>query len=64
MLLVMLYWCSFEVPVPLESQIAPLTGLGEVCSIYSSLQKTTALLVHWDWALLLNFILKRINSRA
>lgn len=51
MLLVMVYWCPFEIPMPLESQIAPLTGLGEVCSIYSSPQRTTVLLVLRNWAL-------------
>lgn len=61
MLLVMVYWCPFEVPVPLESQIAPLTELGEVCSIYSSPQRATFFLVLWDWALLLDFILKRMS---
>lgn len=57
----MVYWCSFEVLVPLESQIAPLTGLGEVCSVYPCLQRAMVLLIHWDQALLLEFILKRIS---
>lgn len=61
MLLVMVYWCPFEVPVPLESQIAPLTGLGEVCSIYSSLWRTMVLWVLWEWAFLLCFILERMR---
>lgn len=64
MLLVMVYWCPFEVPVPLESQIAPLTGLGEVCSIHLRLQRTMVLLVLWEWALLLCFILRRMSQGA
>ena len=64
MLLVMVYWCPFEVPVPLESQIAPLTGLGEVSSIHLRLQRTMVLLVLWEWALLLCFILRRMSQRA
>lgn len=61
MLLVMVYWCPLEIPVPSESQTAPLTGLGEVCSIYSSPWRTMVLLVLWNWALLLDFILKRMS---
>lgn len=61
MLLVTVYWCPFEVPVPIESQIAPLAGLPEVCLIYLSLQRTTVLLALWDWALLLDSILRRTS---
>ena len=64
MLLVMVDWYPFEVPVPLASQVAPLTGLGEVCSIHLSLQRTMVLLVLWEWALLLCFILRRTSQRA
>lgn len=32
---------------PLESQIAPLTGLGEICSLHFSSQRTMVLLVLW-----------------
>lgn len=63
MLLVMVYWCPLAIPVPLESRIAPLTGLGEVCSIYSSPQRATVLLVLWNWAFLLDFILEKKKKR-